>query len=145
MAPGATTKFGAPIFEPEVFRKQMFCNEESTCDIFGTSRRLNIDFGSQIYILSMGKFMHSCHNKLLPNHFDEYFIPISSIHSHSTRLATSTNLFLPRVNSSSGKFSLTFVGLKVWSSLPHDIKSSTTFTFKWKLKKHLIHDKDTQL
>jgi len=32
--------------------------------------------------------MHSYHNKLLPNHFDEYFITLSSIHYHSTRLAT---------------------------------------------------------
>jgi len=78
--------------------------------------------------------MHSYHNKLLPNHFHEYFIPISSIHSHSTRLAASNNLFLPRVNSSSGKCSLTFIGRKVWCSIPNDIKSSTTFTFKWKLK-----------
>jgi len=75
----------------------------------------------------------------------EYFIPISSIHSHSTRLATSNNLFLPRVNSSSGKCSLTFVGPKVWCSILNDIKSSTTFTFKWKLKKHLLRDKDTPL
>ena len=37
--------------------------------------------------------MHSYHNKLLPNHFDEYFIPLSSIHYHSKRLATSKNLF----------------------------------------------------
>ena len=56
--------------------------------------------------------MHSYHNKLLPNHFDEYFIPLSSIHYHSTRLATSKNLFLPRVNSSSGKSSLKFIGPK---------------------------------
>jgi len=27
MAPGAKSKFGAPIFEPEVFRKQMYCTE----------------------------------------------------------------------------------------------------------------------
>ena len=27
MAPGARSKFGAPIFEPEVFRKQMCCSE----------------------------------------------------------------------------------------------------------------------
>jgi len=40
--------------------------------------------------------MHSYHNKLLPNHFDESLIPISSIHSPSTRLATSNKLFLPR-------------------------------------------------
>ena len=47
-----------------------------------------------------------------------------------TRLATSKNLFLPRVNSSSGKSSLKFIGPKVWSSIPDDIKFSTTFTFK---------------
>ena len=35
------SKFGAPMFEPEVFRKQMHCIEESTCDtveIFGNPR-----------------------------------------------------------------------------------------------------------
>ena len=84
--------------------------------------------------------MHSYHNKLLPNHFDEYFIPLSSIHYHSTSLATSKNLFLPRANSSSGKCSLKFIGPKVWSSIPDDIKLSTTFTFRWKLKKHLLHE-----
>jgi len=85
--------------------------------------------------------MHSYHNKLLPNHFYEYFVPLSSIHYHSTRLATSKNLFLPRVNSSSGKCSLKFIGPKVCSSVPDDIKFSTTFTFQWKLKKHLLHKK----
>jgi len=35
MAPGARSKFGDPIFEPEVFRKQMYCIAEDTCDIVG--------------------------------------------------------------------------------------------------------------
>jgi len=30
MAAGARSKFGAPMFEPEVFRKQMYCIEESS-------------------------------------------------------------------------------------------------------------------
>jgi len=38
--------------------------------------------------------MHSDYNKLIPHHFDDYFIPISSIHFYSTR-PTSNNLFLP--------------------------------------------------
>jgi len=108
-------------------------------------QHLNILCLPKLYSFSVGKFMHSYHNKLLPNHFDEYFIPLSSIHYHSTRLATSKNLFLPRVNSSSGKCSLKFIGPKVWSSIPDDIKFSTTFTFKWKLKKHLLHEKSSQL
>jgi len=33
MAPGEKNKFGNPIFEPVVFRKQMYCIEEITCDI----------------------------------------------------------------------------------------------------------------
>jgi len=35
MAPGARSKFGDSVLEPEVFRKQMYCIEESTCGIVG--------------------------------------------------------------------------------------------------------------
>jgi len=38
MAPGARSKFGATMFEREFFRKQMYCIEESTCDILETFR-----------------------------------------------------------------------------------------------------------
>jgi len=56
-------------------------------------QHLNILCLPKLYSFSVGKFIHSYHNKLLPNHFDEYFIPLSSIHYHSTRLATSRDLF----------------------------------------------------
>jgi len=36
MAQEQKSKYGTPMFEPEVFRKQMYCNEESTCNIAGT-------------------------------------------------------------------------------------------------------------
>ena len=108
-------------------------------------QHLNILCLPKLYSFSVGKFMHFCHNKLLPNPFWWIFIPLSSIHYHSTRLATSRNLFLSRVISSSGKCFLKFIGPKVWSSIPDDIKFSTTFTFKWKLKKHLLHEKKSQL
>jgi len=39
MAPGARSKFGAPMFKPKVFRKQIYCIEESICDIVRTFRR----------------------------------------------------------------------------------------------------------
>jgi len=38
MAPVVRCKFGAPIFEPKVFRKQMYCIEESIWNIIGTFR-----------------------------------------------------------------------------------------------------------
>ena len=43
MSPGARSKFGALVFEPKVFRKQMFCIEESTGDMVGTFRRPRSD------------------------------------------------------------------------------------------------------
>jgi len=36
MAPGARRKFGAPMFEPEVSRKQMHCFEKGAYDIVVT-------------------------------------------------------------------------------------------------------------
>jgi len=42
MVPGAKSKFGAPVFETEVFRKQMYCIDESTCDAVDTFRRSHI-------------------------------------------------------------------------------------------------------
>ena len=105
-------------------------------------QNLNILCLSTLYALSEGKFMKSYYNKLLPNNFVDYFIPISSVHPHFRRQLTSNNVLLLRVNSSSGKCSLAFDGPKVWSSISDDIKSSTSFTFKWKHKKHLLHEKD---
>jgi len=38
MASGARNKFDTPMFEPDVFRKQMYCIEESTWEIVRTFR-----------------------------------------------------------------------------------------------------------
>ena len=42
MAPRTTNKFGAPMFDPELFRKQIYCIQGSTCDTFGAFRRPGI-------------------------------------------------------------------------------------------------------
>jgi len=39
MAPGARNRFGVPVFEPDVFWKEMHCIEESTCDVVDTLQR----------------------------------------------------------------------------------------------------------
>ena len=50
MAPVARSKFGASMFEFEVFRKQKYFIEESICDIVETFRRLLQWFGAPIVI-----------------------------------------------------------------------------------------------
>ena len=46
MVPGARSQFGAPMFEPGVFRKQTYCVEKRTCDNVGTFWRLPQWFGA---------------------------------------------------------------------------------------------------
>jgi len=45
MAHGTRNKFGASIFELEVFRQQMYCIEDSTCNIVGTFWRPSQSLG----------------------------------------------------------------------------------------------------
>jgi len=52
MVPGTGSKFGAPMFEPDVFRKQIFCIETSTGDIVGTFRRPPKLFGALIFVIN---------------------------------------------------------------------------------------------
>ena len=58
-------------------------------------QHLNILCLPKLYCFSVGKFVHSYHKNRFSNNFDEYFVPLSSIHYHSTKQATSKNLFLP--------------------------------------------------
>jgi len=54
MVPGERSKFGVPMFKLEVFRKQIYFIEKSTCDIVGTFRRPPHSFGTLIVIRRPG-------------------------------------------------------------------------------------------
>ena len=78
-------------------------NQTNTGSLEEHFQHLNILCLPKVFSFSLGKFMHSYHNKLLPNHFGEYFVPLSTIHYHSTTLATSKTfcyleLTLPQEN-----------------------------------------------
>ena len=50
---GVPSSDGAPLFEPKVFRKQMYGIEESTCDIVGTFRCPSSDSGPKALFSSL--------------------------------------------------------------------------------------------
>jgi len=79
MGPGARSKFGAPIFEPGVFRKQMYCVNESTCDNVGTFRRLTQSFGAPTVIWRQG----NCAPLVPPPYAAVPLIYVNWIDSHS--------------------------------------------------------------
>jgi len=66
MTPGPRNKFGTPMFEFEVFRKNMGCIEENTREIVGTFRRPSQSFGAPIVILRPGNCVPFDHPRYAP-------------------------------------------------------------------------------
>jgi len=52
----ARSKFGDPMFELEAFRKEIYCIEESTCEIVETFRRHKQTFGAPAVIQRPGNW-----------------------------------------------------------------------------------------
>jgi len=56
--------------------------------------------------MSVAKFIYSFYSGGLPNHFDDYFAEIASVHKYQTRLASLQKYYLPRIKTSLGQLSL---------------------------------------
>ena len=56
--------------------------------------------GNKWYLqLEIAKLMHCLHNGELPQNFDDYFVPVTSVHTHLTRKATHGKYFLHSISS----------------------------------------------
>ena len=73
-----------------------------------------------LFQLSVAKFMHSFYNGGLPNHFDNYFAEIASVHNYQTRLSSLQKYYLPRMKTFLGQLSLKYIGPKIWSNIPEN-------------------------
>ena len=90
-----------------------------------------------LFQLSVAKFMYSFYNGGFPNHFDNYFAEIASVHKYQTRLASLEKYYLPRMKTSLGQLSLKHIP-KIWSNIPEKLKSSSPYSFDKKYKKVLL-------
>ena len=67
--------------------------------------------------------MHKHTRKKLPKSLSTFFAPVEAIHTRSTRLASSElNLYLPRYKSQKLQKSFKYQGVKIWNSVPLDLK-----------------------
>jgi len=69
------------------------------------------------------------YNGGLPNHFDNYFAEISSVHKYKKSLASLQKYYLPRTKTSLGQLSWKYIGPKIWSNIPENLKSSLPYSF----------------
>ena len=70
--------------------------------------------------LEWGKTMYKFQNKMLPKAFDSYFN--KPRHQHATRYATHNNLEQIRISSARECSLFSYIGPKIWSEIPLNIK-----------------------
>jgi len=105
-----------------------------TAPLFQNYNLLNL---KNIHLFQIGQFMFSFQNNLLPKCFNNLFHKNSDVHNYNTRQKDNYRTIKTRTNIK--QFTISCEGAKVWNSIPHELKSTTSQTsFKLKFKKYLI-------
>jgi len=95
----------------------------------------------QIHDLEVVKLMYKHKNELLPPKFQDYFTPVSTVHTHNTRSRTRENFFIPRTRTSIGQKLIRVEGPKIWNSLPDSIRNSQSIhSFSSSCKSYFINE-----
>jgi len=89
-----------------------------------------------IYLLEIAKMMHCLHNGKLPQTFDDYFVPVASVHTHLTRKPPMVNISCTRFPASMAKDQSGIMDLRFGIQLI--IHCSNDLLFKKLYRAHLI-------
>ena len=102
--------------------------------LFVKYKQLKID---DLCKLNIGSFMYKFNNEMLPPMFDEMFTTNADNHNYNTRFAL--NFEFPNNKLEFGNKSISYQGVKIWNSIPSNIKNSKSLNlFKSNYKDSFI-------
>ena len=84
-------------------------------------------------------FMHQFFIAKLPKIFDSFFIKTLDKHNVSTRFATRTTFYVPKIQTNYGKFNIRYNGPTLWNETDERFKILTPYSFKRELSLHFIN------
>ena len=95
---------------------------------------------NDLFQLQVLSFVYECINCLAPIYVKNYFISIHTVHGIGTRQAWKGNLYALRCNTTQyGIRSIHYSGVRLWNSLPIEIKESKSLpNVRKKLKSHFL-------
>ena len=93
-------------------------------------KMLNILKFPDLLLYRIALFMYDYYTDKLPRAFSGFFEKVNNRHNYNTRLAASESYSLSLVRTKYGKFSLRFIGVKVWNSLNENYKLLSKRSFK---------------
>ena len=102
--------------------------------------KLNILKLPDLFKHETAKLVYRCFHDDLPTTLTELFVKNSNVTNRVTRFTNNCEmtLYIPLYTSSKMQRSMKYQGVKIWNSIPRQIKSSSFKAFKTKYKQHLI-------
>ena len=92
----------------------------------------------ELYDLEIAKIMHQ-HSKQALSSSLAPFNKVSNIHSCNTRSVVHNNLYLPKFSTNRCQNSFQYQGVKIWNSIPCDLRNQSYSKFKSNYKKILLN------
>ena len=132
----AADKFISPIVVLQKRVIRYICKvgyREHTNELFKNLKVLKVP---EIFELQIGKLIHKSKYHLSVG--DNKLLELNLFHNYNTRLSTKSNFYLNLPRTNLGKNSFSFIGPKVWQSVPEELKSLNLYSFKHKFKDHLL-------
>ena len=106
--------------------------------IFKRFKILNLE---KLYKLETAKFMFQTNQENHSNFLQKEFIKTSKLHCHNTRQSSNLGFSLPSITTNFKKNFLTFDGVKLWNSLPIELKNTRNkHSFKKLMKSYLLQN-----
>jgi len=81
-----------------------------------------------LFKLSVAKFMYSFYNGGLPNHFNNYFAEIASVHKYQIRFVSLQKYFFSQNENVSASAFFKVYWSQIWSNIPENMKSSLPYS-----------------
>ena len=104
--------------------------DEHTSPLF---KQLGILKLPDIVYLHNALFMYNFHCNSLPCAFNNFFLLAKDRHNYNTRFAAKQSYCIPKARTNYGKFSLRFIGPKIWNDIDPSFKTKSKSVFKTKI------------
>ena len=91
--------------------------------LFQKLKNLNV---YKLHFLAVSTFIYDLLHENLPHSLTEYCQVTD--HNYATRSKDHCQLYLPKCKTTHGQFSISFLGVKFWNSIPYDIKGKRSRT-----------------
>ena len=124
------------ILQKRALRLMYFADSKShSAPLLVNSRILPI---TMLYSHLVSSLMHDIDNHRAPSNISMLFIHSEQVHHHFTRFSATANLYVKASRTNQLLFSFARIGVRLWNSIPKELRIKNRTPFKRELKNRLL-------